>query len=123
MGSRDFICLGNFDRRITLDKEGPIHEFSWSPNLKEFGVVSGCKLHAYASDALQSGRQALHDFGTFFYNLISFDMHSRLAPDPRRRNHDSETIPRSPSQSAWLAYSHKKDGASAYSMPRTGNSQ
>jgi translation initiation factor 2A len=32
---------GGFDSRITLDKEGPIHDVSWSPNSKEFGVVYG----------------------------------------------------------------------------------
>ncbi|KAG1728716.1 eukaryotic translation initiation factor eIF2A-domain-containing protein [Suillus paluster] len=30
---------GNFDFRVTLDKERPIHAVSWSPNSKEFGVV------------------------------------------------------------------------------------
>lgn len=32
---------GGFDSRITLDKDGPIHSVSWSPNSKEFGVVYG----------------------------------------------------------------------------------
>ncbi|KAK4203583.1 eukaryotic translation initiation factor eIF2A-domain-containing protein [Triangularia verruculosa] len=32
---------GSFDARITLDKEGPIHDVSWSPNSKEFGVIYG----------------------------------------------------------------------------------
>ena len=32
---------GGFDSWITLDKEGPIHNVSWSPNSKEFGVVYG----------------------------------------------------------------------------------
>ncbi|KAI4593948.1 hypothetical protein KJ359_008736 [Pestalotiopsis sp. 9143b] len=32
---------GGFDARITLDKEGPIHDVSWSPNGKEFGVIYG----------------------------------------------------------------------------------
>jgi translation initiation factor 2A len=32
---------GGFDSRVTLDKEGPIHDVSWSPNSKEFGVVYG----------------------------------------------------------------------------------
>jgi translation initiation factor 2A len=32
---------GGFDSRITLDKEGPIHDVSWSPNSKEFGVTYG----------------------------------------------------------------------------------
>ncbi|KAK0649495.1 eukaryotic translation initiation factor eIF2A-domain-containing protein [Cercophora newfieldiana] len=32
---------GSFDARVTLDKEGPIHDVAWSPNSKEFGVVYG----------------------------------------------------------------------------------
>ena len=36
-------AAGHFDCRVTLDKEGPIHDFAWSPNSKEFGVVYGCK--------------------------------------------------------------------------------
>ncbi|KAI0904092.1 eukaryotic translation initiation factor eIF2A-domain-containing protein [Ustulina deusta] len=32
---------GSLDARITLDKEGPIHDVSWSPNGKEFGVIYG----------------------------------------------------------------------------------
>lgn len=32
---------GAFDARVALDKEGPIHDVSWSPNSREFGVVYG----------------------------------------------------------------------------------
>jgi translation initiation factor 2A len=32
---------GGFDSRISLDKDGPIHDVTWSPNSKEFGVVYG----------------------------------------------------------------------------------
>ncbi|KAJ6157296.1 hypothetical protein N7470_004888 [Penicillium chermesinum] len=32
---------GAFDSRVDLDKEGPIHDVSWNPNSKEFGVVYG----------------------------------------------------------------------------------
>ncbi|SPO01371.1 related to eukaryotic translation initiation factor 3 subunit 9 [Cephalotrichum gorgonifer] len=32
---------GEFDARVTLDKDGPIHDVAWSPNSKEFGVVYG----------------------------------------------------------------------------------
>ena len=32
---------GSFDARVTLDKDGPIHDVAWSPNSKEFGVVYG----------------------------------------------------------------------------------
>ena len=38
---------GTFDCRVTLDKEGPVHDFAWSPNAKEFGVIYGCKLHVF----------------------------------------------------------------------------
>lgn len=37
-------AAGNFDCRVTLDKEGPVHDFAWSPNSKEFAVVYGCML-------------------------------------------------------------------------------
>ena len=36
-------AAGNFDCRVALDKEGPVYDFAWSPNSKEFGVVYGCK--------------------------------------------------------------------------------
>ncbi|KAL2176710.1 eukaryotic translation initiation factor eIF2A-domain-containing protein [Thermothelomyces heterothallicus CBS 202.75] len=32
---------GAFDARITLDKDGPIHDVAWSPNSTEFGVIYG----------------------------------------------------------------------------------
>ncbi|KAK0625335.1 eukaryotic translation initiation factor eIF2A-domain-containing protein [Bombardia bombarda] len=32
---------GAFDARVTLDKEGPIHDVAWSPNSKEFAVIYG----------------------------------------------------------------------------------
>jgi len=32
---------GSYDSRITLDKEGPIHDITWSPSAREFGVVYG----------------------------------------------------------------------------------
>jgi uncharacterized protein with WD repeat len=34
---------GGFDCRVNLDKEGPVHDFHWAPNSREFGVVYGCK--------------------------------------------------------------------------------
>jgi hypothetical protein len=38
-------AAGNFDIQVDLDKkEGPIHDFAWSPNSKEFGVMYGCKV-------------------------------------------------------------------------------
>lgn len=32
---------GSYDSRITLDKEGPIHDITWSPSAREFGVIYG----------------------------------------------------------------------------------
>lgn len=32
---------GNFDCRVSLDKEGPVHDVAWSPNSREFSVVYG----------------------------------------------------------------------------------
>jgi len=56
-------AAGNFDCRITLDKEGPVHDFAWSPNSKEFGVIYGCMclIHfeiCYALFILRSYRHA-----------------------------------------------------------------
>ncbi|KAH3679852.1 hypothetical protein WICMUC_000595 [Wickerhamomyces mucosus] len=32
---------GSYDSRIHLDKEGPIHDITWSPSAREFGVIYG----------------------------------------------------------------------------------
>lgn len=32
---------GSYDLRIHLDKEGPIHDITWSPSAREFGVIYG----------------------------------------------------------------------------------
>ncbi|KAA1475845.1 translation initiation factor eIF-2A [Dentipellis sp. KUC8613] len=69
-------AAGNFDCRVSLDKEGPIHDFAWSPNSKEFGVVYG---YMPAKVMLFDQRvKTLHDFGSSFYNFISFNPQSRL---------------------------------------------
>ncbi|KAI0933413.1 hypothetical protein AcV5_005560 [Taiwanofungus camphoratus] len=69
-------AAGNFDCRITLDKEGPVHDFAWSPNSKEFGVIYGF-MPAKAMLFDQRTR-SLHDFGTAFCNFISFNPQGRL---------------------------------------------
>ncbi|KAH6899207.1 eukaryotic translation initiation factor 2A [Coprinopsis sp. MPI-PUGE-AT-0042] len=69
-------AAGNFDCRVTLDKEGPIHDFAWSPNSKEFGVVYG---YMPAKTMLFDQRvRSLHDFGPAPYNFISFNPQGRL---------------------------------------------
>ncbi|KAJ3740333.1 eukaryotic translation initiation factor eIF2A-domain-containing protein [Lentinula detonsa] len=69
-------AAGNFDCRVTLDKEGPIHDFSWSPNSKEFGVVYG---YMPAKTVLFDQRvKAVYDFGSAPQNYISFNPQARL---------------------------------------------
>ncbi|KAH9939423.1 translation initiation factor eIF-2A [Amylocystis lapponica] len=69
-------AAGNFDCRVTLDKEGPVHDFTWSPNSKEFGVIYG---YMPAKGMLFDQRaRSLHDFGTAFCNFISFNPQGRL---------------------------------------------
>ncbi|CAL1703198.1 unnamed protein product [Somion occarium] len=67
---------GTFDCRVTLDKEGPVHDFAWSPNSKEFGVVYG---YMPAKTMLFDQRaKTLHDFGSAFCNFIAFNPQGRL---------------------------------------------
>lgn len=69
-------AAGNFDCRVTLDKEGPIHDFAWSPNSKEFGVVYG---YMPAKTMLFDQRvRSLHDFGPGPHNFLSFNPQGRL---------------------------------------------
>ncbi|KAG8217066.1 eukaryotic translation initiation factor eIF2A-domain-containing protein [Butyriboletus roseoflavus] len=69
-------AAGNFDCRVTLDKEGPIHDVAWSPNSKEFGIVYG---YMPAKTMLFDQRvRTLHDFGSAPHNTISFNPQCRL---------------------------------------------
>lgn len=34
---------GGLESKVQLDKEGPIYDFAWNPNSREFGVVYGCE--------------------------------------------------------------------------------
>ena len=87
-------AAGNFDCRVTLDKEGPIHDVTWSPNSKEFGVVYGCESTSPLVDIIGSSLSStvmpaktmlfdqrvrtLHDFGSAPHNTISFNPQGRL---------------------------------------------
>ncbi|KAF2716191.1 translation initiation factor eIF-2A [Polychaeton citri CBS 116435] len=67
---------GGFDSRIDLDKEGPIHDVSWSPNSKEFGVIYGympAKTTIFNSKAV-----ATHSFNLAPRNTILFSPHGRF---------------------------------------------
>jgi len=67
---------GDFECRVTLDKEGPIHDFAWSPNSKEFGVIYG---YMPAKAVLFDQRvRVVHDFGSHPINFIAYNPQSRL---------------------------------------------
>lgn len=67
---------GTFDARVTLDKEGPIHDVSWSPNSKEFGVVYG---YMPAKGTIFNNRAvATHSFPLGPRNTITFSPNSRF---------------------------------------------
>lgn len=69
-------AAGNFDARVTLDKDGPVHDFTWSPNSKEFGVTYG---YMPAKTVLFDQRlRPVHDFGVAPQNFISFNPQGRL---------------------------------------------
>ncbi|KAI0475087.1 translation initiation factor eIF-2A [Xylariaceae sp. FL0804] len=68
---------GSVDARITLDKEGPIHDVSWSPNGKEFGVIYGympAKTTIFNQRAIAS-----HSFALGPRNTIIFSPTGRFA--------------------------------------------
>ncbi|TIA86461.1 hypothetical protein E3P99_03670 [Wallemia hederae] len=67
---------GGYDARITLDKPGPIHDFSWSPNSKEFIVIYGY-MPAKATMFDQRGNPTF-DFGTNPRNFAIFNPQARL---------------------------------------------
>ncbi|KZF24683.1 translation initiation factor eIF-2A [Xylona heveae TC161] len=67
---------GGFDARITLDKEGPIHDVSWNTNSKEFGVVYG---YMPAKTTIFNTRAApVHSFALAPRNTILFSPHGRF---------------------------------------------
>ncbi|KAF2001124.1 translation initiation factor eIF-2A [Amniculicola lignicola CBS 123094] len=67
---------GTFDSRVQLDKEGPIHDVSWSPNSKEFGVVYG---YMPAKTTIFNARAVpQHNFDLGPRNTISFSPHGRF---------------------------------------------
>ncbi|EPS26619.1 hypothetical protein PDE_01557 [Penicillium oxalicum 114-2] len=67
---------GAFDSRIDLDKEGPIHDVSWNPNSKEFGVVYG---YMPAKTTIFNVRgKPTHTFPLSPRNTILFSPHGRF---------------------------------------------
>lgn len=67
---------GSVDARITLDKEGPIHDVSWSPTGKEFGVIYG---YMPAKTTIFNFRAvAMHSFALAPRNTITFSPTGRF---------------------------------------------
>lgn len=67
---------GAFDARVSLDKEGPIHDVSWSPNSREFGVVYG---YMPAKTTIFNDRAvATHSFSLSPRNTIIFSPTGRF---------------------------------------------
>ncbi|KAB8207446.1 Eukaryotic translation initiation factor eIF2A [Aspergillus parasiticus SU-1] len=69
-------ATGGFDSRVDLDKEGPIHDVTWSPNSREFGVVYG---YMPAKTTIFNFRGVpQHSFPLAPRNTISFSPHGRF---------------------------------------------
>lgn len=67
---------GGFDSRIELDKDGPIHDVSWSPNSKSFAVVYG---YMPAKTTLFNSRaEKVHHFPLGPRNTVLFSPHGRF---------------------------------------------
>ncbi|KAL7750274.1 hypothetical protein RI367_004447 [Sorochytrium milnesiophthora] len=67
---------GNYDCRVALDKDGPVHDIAWSPNSKAFAVTYGfmparTKLFNYRADAV-------FDFGAAPRNTLLFSPNGRV---------------------------------------------
>ena len=67
---------GEFDCRVSLDKEGPIHDFEWSPNSREFIVIYG---YMPAKVVLFSYKvNVIAELGTQPRNFVAYNPHGRL---------------------------------------------
>ncbi|GAA5888749.1 hypothetical protein JCM6882_002835 [Rhodosporidiobolus microsporus] len=67
---------GQFDCRVTLDKEGGIHDFAWSPNDREFAVTYG---YMPAKTVIFDTRvKVISDFGLNPRNFLAYNPQGRL---------------------------------------------
>ncbi|KAF5093232.1 hypothetical protein D0Z00_004169 [Geotrichum galactomycetum] len=67
---------GSYDSRIQLDKEGTIHDFTWSPNSREFGVVYG---YMPSKTTIFDARgNVVHSFPVAPKNTLLFSPHGRF---------------------------------------------
>ncbi|KAJ1892920.1 hypothetical protein LPJ66_006061, partial [Kickxella alabastrina] len=69
-------AAGNFDCRVVLDRDGPIHDVVWSPDEKEFVVSYG---FMPAKTAMFNHRAELvFDFGIAPRNFVRYNPHGRV---------------------------------------------
>lgn len=67
---------GDFDCRVALDKEGPVHDFEWNPNGTEFIVVYG---YMPAKSTLFSYRiNVIAELGISSRNFVAFSPQGRF---------------------------------------------
>ncbi|KAI8980325.1 eukaryotic translation initiation factor eIF2A-domain-containing protein [Pilobolus umbonatus] len=66
---------GNFDCRVPLDKEGPVHDVTWGPDSKEFIVIYG-SMPAKAT-LFDHRAKAIHDFGINPRNFVKYSPQGR----------------------------------------------
>lgn len=67
---------GSYDSRIQLDKEGTIHDFTWSPNSREFGVVYG--FMPSKTTIFDARGNVVHSFPVAPKNTLLFSPHGRF---------------------------------------------
>jgi translation initiation factor 2A len=67
---------GNYDCRVQLDKEGPIHDVTWSTDSKEFGVVYG--FMPAKTTLFDIRANVVHQLPSGPRNTILFSPHARF---------------------------------------------
>lgn len=67
---------GSYDSRIHLDREGAVHDFEWSPNSREFGVVYG--FMPAKTTIFDSRGNEIYSFPLAPRNTLNFSPHARF---------------------------------------------
>lgn len=67
---------GNFDCRVSLDEDGPVHDVAWSPNSKEFIVIYG-KMPAKAT-LFDHRAEPVYSFPRSHRNFVRFNPQGRI---------------------------------------------
>jgi len=67
---------GSYECKVQLDKEGPIYDFAWNPNSREFGVVYG--FMPARTVLFDVKANPVHSFGSLPRNFLSYQPQGRL---------------------------------------------